>query len=87
MNTRKLPLKLERVYSFGFLMPFLIILLGMLYFDFFNLSNILILGFVYVIGSLFCISKALYGKREWLYSEIIFILKVIVLLTLYSKIV
>ena len=61
-------------------------LLVLVYFQKLTFPYLLIWGLIYIIGQTFFINKAIYGKREWIYYEIVTSLRTVVLITLYFKI-
>lgn len=81
----KLPIHLEKFYV-AFIIITLAALLVLLYLQKLTVPYLLVWGLIYIIGQFFFINKAIYGKREWIYYEIVTSLRTIVLITLYFKI-
>lgn len=86
MKREYLPVNLGKIYLVTFLIPLLLAFLVLLFFRLANPANLLIIGFIFVSGELFFISKAEYGKKVWLYADIIFLFECFILLMLYFKI-
>ena len=81
----KLPIHLEKFYV-AFIVITMVSLLVLVYFQKLTFPYLLIWGLIYSIGQTFFINKAIYGKREWIYYEIVTSLRTVVLITLYFKI-
>ena len=81
----KLPIHMEKLYV-AFIDITMVSLLVLLYFQKLTFQYLLIWGLIYIIGQTFFINKAIYGKREWIYYEIVTSLRTVVLITLYFKI-
>lgn len=84
-RSRQLPLKYAGIYEWFFCGPLTIVFIALLFFRRLTLLHCLILGSLFGVGELFFISKAVYGKKEWLYSDIALFCCNLVLLTLYFK--
>lgn len=81
----KLPIHLEKFYI-AFIVMILAALLVLVYLQIMTIPYALVWGLIYVLGHAFFINKAIYGKREWIYYEIVTNLRAVVLITLYFKI-
>lgn len=81
----KLPIHLEKFYV-AFIVIKMVSLLVLVYFQKLTFPYLLIWGLIYIIGQTFFINKAIYGKREWIYYEIVTSLRTVVLITLFFKI-
>lgn len=81
----KLPIHLEKFYV-TFVVITMVGLLVLLYFQKLIFPYLFVWGLIYISGQAFFINKAIYGKREWIYYEIVTNLRIIVLITLYFKI-
>lgn len=80
----KLPIHLEKFYV-AFIVITMVGLLVLVYFQKLTVPYLFVWGLIYIIGQTVFISKAVYGKREWIYYEIVTSLRTIVLITLYFK--
>ena len=85
MRKNKLSPELGNRYIYFFILPLIVVFLCLFFLNPKKSVLILMFGFLFVLGDLFFIKKAMFGKKAWVYTDVVFLFFCLIIFMTHFK--